>query len=183
MREAMIRAVVLLVCALALQACGCATNANRLVIGCRPDIGTTLVEKDLEPVVNKKICGAAAALGFLTTPFKRLGIFGWRDLGTEIVVTGEVIHSVHSTDRFLTVDVEIAELLAGGQLVPLTSPRFLRAEICERGLALPEAKWPCPGDRVRIAGRLKWDGDGFLEVHPQRAQQVEVLESPTPCAF
>ncbi|HVE70042.1 MAG TPA: hypothetical protein VNI54_01640 [Thermoanaerobaculia bacterium] len=183
MHQTVTRALVLLVCALALQSCGCTTSANRLVIGCRPDIGTTLDQNDLEPVENRKIGAIAAALGFLTTPFKRLGILGWRDLDAEVVVTGEVIHSVHSTDRFLTVDVRITELLADGQPVPLTSTRYLRAEVCERDLALPKAKWPCPGDRVRIAGRLKWDGDGFLEVHPQRAQQVEVLQSSAPCTF
>jgi hypothetical protein len=112
-----------------------------------------------------------------------MGIFGWRDLRTDVVVDGEVVDSAYSTDHFVTVDIRITKLLADGQPVSLHSERYLRAEVCERRLALPKERWPCPGDHIRIAGKLMWDGDGFLEVHPQQAEQIEIFYRSATCTF
>lgn len=185
MRKAVRLALALLV-VLGLQACGCATYSNRLWFKKpRPDL-LPLDQGDFEKTVNKKLPRYARVLGLVSTPFKRAGIFGWRDMGMDIVAVGTVQQSAWSTDYFVTVDLELQEVVANGQPVdfPPNEPRFLRAEICERQLGLPGSEWPCEGDKVRITGRLLWDGDGFLEVHPQTAAGVEILERAscyTPC--
>ena len=161
--------------ALGLQACGCTTYSNRLFVGhCPPKIAP-LDEHQLLAKPNKEVSCFARALGIVTTPFKRLGIFGWRDMRVDVVVVGDVKQAVVSTDHFVTVDLRLLSVIADGQPVALSSERYLRAEVCERQLALPPSRWPRPGDRVRISGLLMWDGDGFLEVHPQRVSDVEIL--------
>src|SRR5687768_17827865 len=99
-------------------------------------------------------------------------------MGIDVVVTGLVRQITTSTDHFVTADLLVQQLTADGTSVPIQSERYLRAEICARRLGLPGTAMPCPSDRVRIAGRLVWDADGkgFLEVHPQRAEDVTILE-------
>ncbi len=53
--------------------------------------------------------------------------------------------------------------------------RYLRSEL------FPEAKGPLDqipkvGSRVEIAGNLMWDGDGHLEIHPRRPQDVRLIQ-------
>lgn len=169
------RVTALLFLVVELQACGCVSYSNRLCIGHRPEKNLTL-EEQLLTTLNKPVTPIGRKLGWLTTPFKRLGIFGWRDMGIDVRATGDVREAVFSTDHFLTVDLQLNELIADGHPVTLEPARYLRAEICERELALPHLLWPCPGDTVRISGRLMWDGDGFLEVHPLKAGDVEILQ-------
>jgi hypothetical protein len=167
---------------LGFQGCCCVSYSNRLVLGPKPRKIESLKETDLCPQVNKELGGLARFLGFLTTPFKRMGILGWRDLGISIVAVGQVKQSSWSTDRFVTVDLHLSEIEGDGASITLRQRRYLRAEICERQLRLPKEQWPCPGDQVRIAGRLMWDGDGFLEVHPQYRSDIEILQkAPGKC--
>lgn len=100
----------------------------------------------------------------------------------DVVVIGVVEQIATSTDHFVTADLRVEELTANGTQVPIETRRYLRTEICPCKLGLPDASLPCPSDKVRIAGRLKWDADGkgFLEVHPLRAADVEILERARP---
>lgn len=178
------RSAVLIVAALAfLQGCGCTTHPNRLLIGHRPHVVPPLQETHLRPAINPRLSAVDRALGFFTTPFKRAGVFGWRDLHIDAVVIGVVKQVATSTDHFVTADLHVSELTADGTPVDLQSERYLRAEICARRLRIPLPGLPCTGDKVRIAGALIWDSDGkgFLEIHPQRATGVEILERPGAC--
>jgi hypothetical protein len=172
---------VLVVCVLA--RCSCTTYSNRLWIGHRPHLKPPFSESDLRPVPNPALRRVARALGFFTTPFKRLGVLGWRDVHIDAVAVGVVEQVATSTDHFVTTDLRLIELTANGATVELTSPRYLRAEICARKLRLAKAALPCEKDKVRIAGQVMWDsdGNGFLELHPQQASDVEILERAGAC--
>jgi hypothetical protein len=167
-----------------LARCGCTTYSNRLWIGHRPHLKPPLSANNLRQVPNPELHRVARALGFFTTPFKRLGVLGWRDVHIDAVAVGVVEQVATSTDHFVTADLHLIELTANGATVELTSPRYLRAEICARKLRLANAALPCKKDKVRIAGRVLWDSDGkgFLEIHPQHASDVEILEHAGACS-
>jgi hypothetical protein len=177
--------VVLAFIALAVLArCGCTTYSNRLWIGHRPDLIAPLKETDLRATPNGALSRRDRVLGFFTTPFKRAGVFGWRDMHIDAVAVGVVSQVATSTDHFVTADLNLTELTANGVPVALSRPpRYLRAEICARRLHLARPALPCEGDKVRIGGRIMWDSDGkgFLEIHPQHAADVEILERAGAC--
>jgi hypothetical protein len=158
-------------------------HSNRLIVGHRPPVIVRLKANDLQLVVNRSLSRVTRALGFFTTPFKRAGVFGWRDMHIDVVVVGSVQQIATSTDHFVTVDLRVQELTANGTPVTIDRDRYLRAEICARRLQPPIVSMPCAHAKVRIAGRLVWDSDGkgFLELHPQLGTDVEVLETAGPC--
>jgi hypothetical protein len=168
-----------------LQGCGCTTGSNRLIVGYRPQVRTSLKASDLRYKINPSPSCFARAAGFVTTPFKRAGIFGWRDLHINVMVIGVVQQVATSTDHFVTADLLVSELTANGRPVVIRDDRYMRVEICARRLRLATASRPCPADKVRVSGRLLWDSDGkgFLEVHPQRASDVEILDRVTSCVI
>lgn len=116
----------------------------------------------------------ARSTGILTTYLgKWLGIQGWRDYHLPATVTGEVVHAAGSTDAFYTIDVKIESLRVAGkqvQVIPGTS--FIRIEV------LPRARFGaplrvCPDQPIRVSGKLMWDADGFLEIHPTLANDIQ----------
>jgi hypothetical protein len=133
----------------------------------------------LRSEVNRPLSRFARRAGLLSTPFKRMGIFGWRDSGLWVVAVGEVVQVAWSTDGFVTADLRLEGLTVAGEKVALPGTRYLRAEICERAIGLAKTDRPRAGGRVRLAGRLMWDGDGWFEVHPQTRDGVAVLSSTT----
>jgi|SRR6185369_2184610 len=166
------------------EGCCCTSYSNRLWLGHKPPRNRPLREENLRPSVNKQLTGFARAAGFLSTPWKRAGVLGWRDMETDAVALGEVVQAAASTDGFVTVDFRLEELRLGDEPMPLKTPRFLRAEICARVVGLSRSERPCAGDRIRLAGRLLWDGDGFLEIHPQKKEDIEILlEATGPCPW
>lgn len=126
---------------------------------------------------SKPLSGLDRALGILTTPLgKNLGLLGWVDLNKRVEVKGRVIQAAYSADQFYTVDMQIHTISLDGKQVQLVpDSTFIRAEICIHCVMLKEKNRPKAGHEVSIAGRLKWDADGFLEVHPQKTSDVKIL--------
>jgi len=107
-------------------------------------------------------------IAFLTTPFKRIGISGWKETGCGGEGSGRPVRDAqHSTDGFYTIDVALEALTVGGQAAP--AGRTLRLEV-EPGTRAHEvcAKAPVKqGTLVTFGGALVIDTDGpFLEIHP-----------------
>jgi hypothetical protein len=107
-------------------------------------------------------------VAFLTTPFKRIGISGWKETGCGGEGSGRPVRDAqHSTDGFYTIDVALEALTVGGQAAP--AGRTLRLEV-EPGTRAHEvcAKAPVKqGTLVTFGGALVVDTDGpFLEIHP-----------------
>jgi len=118
-------------------------------------------------------------VSLFTTPFKEVGIVGWTDYCVEACAVGAVVHADRSVDGFYTVDLALDSFAVQGQSTEFAKPRFIRAET--RGPARKQAAQVLRrGGDARICGELKWDHDGFLEIHPRQATQVEVLAGPQP---
>jgi len=108
------------------------------------------------------------AVAFLTTPFKRLGISGWKETGCTAAAQGAPVRDAqHSTDGFWTIDLALASFVIGGQTA---SPgRFIRIEV-EPGTRAHDvcaATRVVKGAAVLLSGPVVIDTDGpFLEIHP-----------------
>jgi hypothetical protein len=111
------------------------------------------------------------AIAFLTTPFKRLGISGWKETGCDAVATGRPVRGAqHSTDGFWTIDVRLESFAIGAAGLDPGRERYLRLEV-EPKTAAHEV---CAANRVLAGALLSFGGavvidtDGpFLEVHPE----------------
>jgi hypothetical protein len=86
------------------------------------------------------------------------------------------VHAVSGIDGYYTVDLALTEFQVNGEPTRLEGPRFVRIEMY--GKAKKQAHpLPRKGDSVRICGKLMWDGDGFLEIHPRSPASVQILAS------
>jgi hypothetical protein len=110
-------------------------------------------------------------IAFLTTPFKFLGISGWRETGCVAEAAGVPVRDAqHSTDGFWTIDVALESFTIGQASTPSQEPRFVRLEVEPD----TEAHAVCastpigPRNRLSFGGAVVVDTDGpFLEVHPE----------------
>ena len=107
-------------------------------------------------------------VAFLTTPFKRLGISGWKETGCAGEGSGRPVRDAqHSTDGFYTLDVALEKLTVGAEAAP--AGRYLRLEV-EPGTRAHDFCAETPvvqGMLVTFGGALVIDTDGpFLEIHP-----------------
>ena len=154
--------------------CTCTAISNHQFAGPQPPQITCPedIANNLRQTVNGEVSGFSRAAGFFFTPFKRLGIMGWSDLGYGGEIIGLVKQTAKSTDQFYTVDMKLASLQIDGRNIPLTGDRYLRAEICLCEVKLPESERPQVGEKVWMRGRMVWDGDGFVEIHPRNASEV-----------
>jgi hypothetical protein len=106
------------------------------------------------------------------TPFKRLGISGWKQTGCTAVAAGRAVRDAqHSTDGFWTIDVALDEFSIDGHFAPAGA--FIRIEV-EPGTkahAVCDAVTIRGGAVLHFGGRvlIDTDGQGFLEVHPDQA--------------
>jgi hypothetical protein len=138
------------------------------------DAAATLAMLSREP--QPALCWLARALAFLTTPFKRLGLSGWKETGCTSRGGGAPVRPAqHSTDGFWTIDVSLRAFEVGTAPADLSKPAFLRLEV-EPGTAAHEicaSTLIGPATLVEFGGYVVIDQDGpFLEVHPDRDFQA-----------
>ena len=154
--------------------CTCTAISNHQWVGRKvPEISRPEdIAKHLRQSVNGKVGGFARTTSFLFAPFKRMGFVGWSDLGYDSEITGVVKQAAKSTDQFYTVDVKLETLQIDGRNIPLTDECYLRAEICLCEVKLSEKDRPREGEIVWMRGRMVWDGDGFVEIHPRSEAEV-----------
>jgi len=123
---------------------------------------------------NPRLSWLARATGLLTTyAGKLLGIQGWKDYHLQAQVSGTVTHAAGSDDGLFTIDVQVAHLRVGDRPIELLRPSFIRVEVfplVRVGAQLPKKE----GDNVCVSGKLMWDADGFLEIHPKKSQQIQL---------
>jgi hypothetical protein len=113
------------------------------------------------------------AIGFLTTPGKRLGIGGWVDTGCEAQAEGRPVRDAqHSTDGFWTIDIKLQGFTVSGRQLRPGSTRYVRIEV-EPGIPAHEATAAAPPKAnrlIRFSGHVLIDthhGDELVEVHPR----------------
>lgn len=121
----------------------------------------------------------ATHFAFLTTPFKRLGISGWKETGCTAVALGVPVRDAqHSTDGFWTIDFNLQSFDVGGTTAG--PDRFVRVEVEPETVAhgVCESTTIIAGMTVRFGGPVVVDEDGpFLEVHPEQDFQIQVGSS------
>jgi hypothetical protein len=107
-------------------------------------------------------------IAFLTTPFKRIGISGWKETGCAGEGSGSPVRDAqHSTDGFYTIDVALQALKIGAEAAPAgrylrleVEPKTRAHEVCAEALVRQ-------GMLVTFGGAVVIDTDGpFLEIHP-----------------
>jgi len=116
------------------------------------------------------------AIAFLTTPFKFLGISGWKETGCEANATGRPVRDAqHSTDGFWTIDVALVSCSIGGAAPGPTPPKFVRVEVEPETAAhaICAARRITSATDIGFGGPVVIDTDGpFLEVHPDQDFRV-----------
>ncbi len=144
-------------------------------IGVRaPDIKTP---QDAANALRKKVNFAPwwiyrNTLTAIFTPLKHAGFRGWTDYCAEACAVGRVLSGVGGIDGMYTVDLALQSFFVNGTETQLDGPRFVRVEFFSYAKKnVP--RLPGKGDSVRICGKLMWDGDGFLEIHPRTAADVQ----------
>ncbi len=120
-------------------------------------------------------------IGFLTTPFKRLGIGGWVNTGCQASADGWPVHDAqHSNDGFWTIDVKLHQLTINGLTTPSNQQRFVRIEVEPNTAAHARAAVKA-NQFIRFDGVVLIDthhGDELIEVHPQNP--ITLASKPSP---
>lgn len=125
---------------------------------------------------QKRLGWFSRVIGFLTTPFKHVGISGWRETGCFARAVGVPVRDAqHSTDGFWTIDVSVRSFEIGEEVAP--PGRFLRVEV-EPGTnahEVCESTKIAAGTVVQFGGAVVVDTDGpFLEIHPEDEFSIRV---------
>jgi hypothetical protein len=158
--------------------CSCAgpCYSRRQIIGRKPCliVKQADVRCCLSCKQDKHVGTFSAAVGFLTTPFKNLGIAGWTDYHLTAAAIGSVVEARLSTDEFYTVDLKLESLRVGNSSLDNVRGKFMRLEIYRPSPSLLADI----GQRKRLfaSGKLVWDGDGHLEIHPQQLSDYRLLQ-------
>ncbi len=113
-------------------------------------------------------------LSIIFTPLKFAGFRGWSDYCSEACAVGLVERGVSGIDGMYTADLALREFSVNGEPTRLDGQRFIRVEFFP-SVKKKTRRLPRKGDPARICGKLMWDGDGFLEIHPRNPADVEIL--------
>jgi hypothetical protein len=130
------------------------------------DANSTLSMLSKSP--QTKLGWFATHFAFLTTPFKRIGISGWKETGCNGEGVGVPVRDAqHSTDGFWTIDFSLQSFEIRGMAG--AANRFVRVEVEPNTAAhaFCESAKIVAGMIVSFSGPVVVDEDGpFLEVHP-----------------
>ncbi|HWZ45477.1 MAG TPA: hypothetical protein VNW97_18525 [Candidatus Saccharimonadales bacterium] len=152
-------------------------DANQPAARCNPDWIIAHLGKHSED----RLDGFDRDIGFLTTPFKRLGVGGWVDTGCDATAEGWPVRDAqHSTDGFWTIDVKLQKFSIMGRSMPAGPQLFVRIEV-EPGTAAHAKAGARTNQFIRFHGHVLIDthhGDELVEVHP--ADPITLAPEPQP---
>ncbi|GAA3077163.1 hypothetical protein GCM10020000_73410 [Streptomyces olivoverticillatus] len=138
---------------------------NRAVASCNPD--WVINHLGLHP--EARLDEADRWVGFVTTPFKRMGIGGWVDTGCQIEAWGWPVRDAqHSTDGFWTIDVRLSKLTIGNRALRAGFERYIRIEV-EPGTPAHGYAFARMNQFIHFTGRGLIDthhAEELIEVHP-----------------
>ena len=166
-RSAVVLALLAMLGVARLHGKGFAAPSDEALVRC--DAGRTLAMLSVAP--QPPLGWFSRTFASVFTPFKRLGISGWKQTGCTAVAVGLAVRDAqHSTDGFWTIDVALDSFAIDGQ--PAAGVRFIRIEVEPHTTAhdVCEAAAIRRGSVLHFGGRvlIDTDGQGFLEVHPDR---------------
>ena len=107
-------------------------------------------------------------VAFLTTPFKFLGVSGWKETGCSASAEGSPVRDAqHSTDGFWTIDIALTSFVIAGHAAPQGGFVRLEVEPGTRAHEVCAATAVTKGTALAVGGPVVIDTDGpFLEIHP-----------------
>jgi hypothetical protein len=132
--------------------------------------------------VNKELSGLDKITAPIFTPFKETGLSNsWDDYDYWVIVKGDIINLTDSWDGIKTLDMKLINLavfdheqslLATENLLWYTdftaqNPKFIRVEVYPHVPLVNDISQVQVSETLDIKGRLRWDRDGFLEIHPK----------------
>lgn len=114
-------------------------------------------------------------IAWFTTPFKKIGIEGWKETGCVAKSTGTPVRDAqHSSDGFWTIDMAISTFTISG--VSSSGDRFIRIEV-EPGTKahdICDTQLITSSSNLELGGAVVIDKDGpFLEIHPDEDFSVQ----------
>lgn len=118
----------------------------------------------------------AAELG--VTPFKAMGVQGWKDYHLHAAARGHVVQHEVSANGFRTVDLRLKTLTVDNVPVHWRGVRFMRVEIFLGKVSVDPAILDDMNRILCVEGKLVWDEDGWFEIHPQQSRDVH--QEPRP---
>jgi hypothetical protein len=155
----------------------------------RPQFGPAeLFARSLRLHIDDKLGPADEGIAALTTPVKEMHISGWIESKLPLTTAiGKIRQIGHSTDAFVTIDLELESVQVGQKTFQLDGKhsiphkRFLRVEYrnaVEAALGKLGIGTLRIGQRVKIGGNVKWDTDqeGHWEIHPRGPHDVKILK-------
>ena len=119
----------------------------------------------------------AAEVG--VTPFKAMGVQGWKDFHLHARARGQVMQHEVSSSGYRTVDLRLKSLSVDNVRVHWKGTRYMRVEIYLGKVAVDPAILDNTNALLHVEGKLVWDEDGWFEIHPQRTGDVRP-EPPRP---
>ena len=122
--------------------------------------------------------GRAVDVG--ATLFKAAGIQGWKDYHMNACAIGVPLHHEFATGPFLTIDLRLKSLTVNRVRVPLHGPRYMRVVIFLAKASVAHAVYKRTNSMVIAQGKLVWNFDGWLEIHPQRTGDVVLAPGISP---
>ena len=112
----------------------------------------------------------AAEVG--VTPFKAMGIQGWKDFHLHAKARGHVMQHEASSNGFRTADLRLESLTVDNVRVRWKGTRFMRVEIFLGKVSVKPAILDDANALLCVEGKLVWDEDGWFEIHPERSGDV-----------
>jgi len=119
----------------------------------------------------------AAEVG--VTPFKAIGIQGWKDFHMHARARGHVRQHEVSSNGFRTVDLQLKSLTVDNVRVHWKGTRYMRVEIFLGKVTVDPAILDDTNALLHVEGKLVWDEDGWFEIHPESTGDVR-QEPPRP---
>jgi hypothetical protein len=140
---------------------------------------------NLRSQVNEELTWYDKLFGAIFTPAKETGFSNaWDEYDLWMEARGTVIHDAYSTDGLETIDISLLSLATFDNesyrgaskcsWAQIDAQKYIRVEVFPQVLVFYSGVRPQVGNTVLIKGRLYWDRDGFLEIHPQHGGDLRI---------
>jgi hypothetical protein len=122
--------------------------------------------------------GSAAEVG--TTLIKSAGVQGWKDYHMYAQAKGIAIQHKFTSGPYMSLDMRLQSLTVNRVPVPLRGPKYMRLVIFLGKISVAAAVYERTNAQVFARGKLVWNSDGWLEIHPKKTGDVELIPKLPP---
>jgi hypothetical protein len=147
----------------------------------------------LRKEVNRKLKTLDRGISIITTPVKEAGLArGWDEYDLWIVAQGTIEQMAKSSDGLKTIDIRLHSLKVFDKKFDLFDKskqpsvytfedmRYIRSEVYPQVRMQYSGKPLKPTDTIQLFGQLKWDKDGFFEIHPMNGVDLNIIPKTIP---